>query len=197
MVNDTGAEQFAVIQPAGTANRFDAVFGASTTAVGLQRTVSLPPNGLWPAQAGTITAAVAKGAGTFPDGATASYTPGSSTPVTINYQPSADGEHALSFTNTAGLYTPYNAPLNSFPSSSGTAQMIAANTVLEDQACHQRDVTTGIPNGFSFSWPRARLPPGQRGHDGLHPTLSALAGRVPLAVARRRSHPARGSGWPS
>jgi len=173
------------------------VFGVSSGPVGTAQTLSLPPNGLWPAQAGTITAAVAKGAGTFPDGATASYTPGSATPVTIRYQPSAAGEHAISLTNTAGLYVPYAAPLNAFAVSSGAAQTIAANTVFEDQACHQRDVTSGIPNGFSFSWPRARLPPGQRGHDGLHPTLSALAGRVPLAVARRRSHPARGSGWPS
>ena len=147
----TTADPVVVIPPSNDATRFDALFAASTSTVGAARTLTLTPNGNW--TAGSITPSVAKGAGSF---SPTSVTPvaGSNTAVTVDYAPSAAGEHAVSFASAAGLYTPYPAPLNVFPTSSGTARTIAGNLKYADRAQHQRDTASGNPAGFSFGWAR-------------------------------------------
>ncbi len=156
MLNSSGAQSYAItaVSASGTANRFDALFPVSATTIGTAQTLSISPNGAWPPSAGSITLAVSKGTGNFPDGATANYSPASTTPVAIRYQPTAAGEHAIRCSNTAALYAPYPSPLNVFAVSSGTAQTITANLVFGDQAAHQRDTVSGNPSGFSFSWAR-------------------------------------------
>lgn len=131
-----------------TANRFDMVVGSSAAAAGSAVQVTIYPNARFPS--GNIVLSGTNGS--FSSSPTIALISGSTTPVTVTYTPASGGEHAISATNTAGLYNPYPAPLTVFASASGTSRSIAVALTRSDMVTFQRDAPSGNPSGFSLSW---------------------------------------------
>ena len=152
MTNASGPQNYAIPAMTGpkVANRFDMLMGASVAKVGSGVQVTLYPNANFPA--GTIV--LSGTSGTFSPGPTITLSGGSATPVTVTYLPGTSGEHAITATNTAGLYNPYPAPLSVFDQASGSSQLLAVSLTRSDMVTYQRDTASGSPSGFSLAWGR-------------------------------------------
>ena len=148
--NGSGAQPYTIdaVATSTQANRFDMVLGASAVAAGSQVQVIVYPNAGFPA--GNIVLSGTNGS--FSPSATIVLTRNSTTPVTVNYTPTAPGEHVISATNSAGLYAPYPAPLTVFSSASGTSRSLAGALTRSDMVTYQRDAPSGNPSGFSLPW---------------------------------------------
>ena len=150
MTNISGPQAYTVsaVTTTSTANRFDMVVGSSAAAIGSAVQVTIYPNAKFPS--GKIVLSGTNGS--FSSSPTISLTSGSTTPVTVTYTPASGGEHAISATNTAGLYNPYPAPLTVFSSAAGTSRSIAVALTRSDMVTFQRDAPSGNPSGFSMPW---------------------------------------------
>ena len=150
MTNSSGAQAYSInaVVTSAVANRFDLVVTNSAVAVGSPVQVTVFPNASFPS--GTIVLSGTNGS--FATNPTITLTRGSTTPVTVTYTPASGGEHAISATNTSGLYNPYPAPLTVFSSSPGTPQPLAVALTRSDMVTYQRDAPSGNPSGFSLAW---------------------------------------------
>lgn len=150
MTNNSGAQPYTIsaVTTTSTANRFDVVIGSSVAAAGSAVQVTIYPNAKFPG--GNIMLSGTNGS--FSSSPTVALSSGSTAPVTVTYTPASAGEHAITATNTAGLYNPYPAPLTVFSSASGTARSISVALTRSDMVTFQRDAPSGNPTGFSLSW---------------------------------------------
>lgn len=152
MTNSSGPQAYSInaVTTSTTANRFDIVTTTSAVSAGSAVQVTVYPNASFPS--GTIVLVGTNG--TFASSPSINLTRGSAAPITVTYTPAVVGEHAISASNTSGLYNPYPAPLTVFSSASGAPQSLAASLTRSDMTTYQRDVSSGSPSGFSLAWSR-------------------------------------------
>lgn len=150
MINSSGDQSYSISTSATsvTANRFDILLGTSVVSAGSPVQVTINPNAGFPS--GTIVLSGTNGS--FSPSPTVTLKAGSNSAVMLTYTPAAAGEHAIATTNTAGLHTPYPAPLTVFAGAAGAPQSLAVSLTRSDMVTYQRDTASGNPSGFSLSW---------------------------------------------